>query len=125
MHERLLKPNVIVQPPRGVGTNDGDGLPCSAASPAATRKSSSERPCCRQVAPTVNKRSTNRLPASLSEPKLPLRHSTAGRKARSETLFVGSTPPTRAKVHSAAHHLVSSRHNPAALWSAFSCPRRS
>ena len=28
----------------------------------------------------------------LSEPKQPLRHNTAGRRARSDTLFVGSTP---------------------------------
>src|SRR5262249_42778985 len=29
------------------------------------------------------------------DPKLPLRHSTAGRSARSATLLVGSTPSTR------------------------------
>ena len=53
---------------------------------------------------TVNNRSANRQPAPLSEPKLPLRHKTAGRRARSDTLLVGSTPSTRAKVHSAGHH---------------------
>ena len=34
-------------------------------------------------------------------------------------------PSTRAKVHSAGHHFVSSRHSAAALRSGFSCPRRS
>ncbi len=43
--------------------------------------------------------SPNRLPAWLSQPKLPLRYSTAGRRARSASLLVGSTPSTRAKVH--------------------------
>jgi transposase len=57
----------------------------------------------------VSSRSTNRLPASLSDPKLHFRHSTAGRKARSATLLLGSTPSTHAKVHSAAHHLLSLR----------------
>ena len=35
-------------------------------------------------------------------PELPLRHSTAGRRVRSDTLCVGSTPSTRANIHSAA-----------------------
>jgi len=79
------------------GSSDGAAVPWSAPSPAATRKASSGRPCCRQVTATVSSRSANRLPASLSEPKLPSRHSTAGRKARSATLFVGSTPSTPGK----------------------------
>jgi len=111
--------------PSRVGSSDGAAVPWSAASPAATKKSSSRRACCRQVATTVSNRSANRLPASLSEPKLPFRHRTAGRRARSDTLLVGSTPTIRAKVHSAGHHFVSSRHNAAALRSGFSCPRRS
>src|SRR5262249_33816275 len=58
---------------------------------------SNGRPCCRQVATTASSRSTNRLPASLSEPKQPLRHSTAGRRV--PTLAAASiarpTAPTR------------------------------
>src|SRR5215213_5333457 len=105
---------VTIQPPHGTGSREGGGLPRSAASSTATRKSTSDRPCCRQVAATASDRSAKRLPPSLSDPKLPLRHNTAGRKARSATLLVGSTPSTRAQVHSAGHHFVSSRHNPAA-----------
>src|SRR5207253_9854418 len=97
--------------PYGAGSRDGGGRPRDAASLAATRKSNNRRPCCRQVATTVSSRSANRLPAALSDPKLPLRHSTAGRKARSDTLLVGSTPSTWAKLHSAGHHFLSSRHN--------------
>ncbi len=83
---------VIVQPPCGAGIKDGGGIRRSPASPTATRKSSNGRPCCRQVATAVNSRSAKRLPASLSEAKLPLRHSTTGRRARSDTLFVGVHP---------------------------------
>src|SRR5919199_1665542 len=111
-----------VQSPWPAGSSDGGELPRSAASTAAAKKSNSGCPCCRQVATTVNNRSANRLPASLSDPKLPLRQSTAGRRARSARLLVGSTPSTREKVHRAGHHLLSSRHKPAALPSALSCP---
>ncbi len=38
--------------------------------------------------------------ALLSEPQLPLRHGTAGRTARSDALFVGSTSSAGARVHS-------------------------
>src|SRR5262249_28366101 len=44
-------------------------------------------------ATTVNSRSANRLPASLSQPKLALRHSTAGRRA--PTLVTGLHPASR------------------------------
>jgi hypothetical protein len=47
--------------------------------------------------------------ALAADPKLPFRHSTAGRKARSDTLLIGSTPSTRATVHSGAHHMVVER----------------
>src|SRR5581483_6856720 len=125
-HEQTLLMFVSVQPPGcGAGSRDGNGLLRRTASLAATRKSSRRLPCCRQVATTVSSRSAKRLPASLSDPKLPLRHSTAGRTARSAPLFVGSTPSTRAKVHSAAHHFLISRQSAAALWSEFSSPRRS
>jgi hypothetical protein len=116
---------VTVRVPYGAGGREGGGLPRNAASPAATRKSSNRRPCCRQVATTVSSRSANRLPASLSDPKLPLRHSTAGRRARSAPLLVGSTPSARAKVHSAGHHFLNCRHSAAAFLSGLSCPRRS
>lgn len=92
--------------PCAVERSEGASVPRSTASPVAHRKSKTHRPCCRQVATTVNIRSANRLPALLSEPKLPLRHSTAGHSTRSATLFVGSTPSTRANVHSAGHHLL-------------------
>ena len=77
--------SVSVQSPCAAGRSDGAAVPWSAASPAATGKSSSRRPYRRQVATTVGSRSANRLPAALSDPKLPLRHNTAGRKARSDT----------------------------------------
>jgi hypothetical protein len=48
-------------------------IPRSVAALAAIRKSSRERPCCRQIAATLSSRSAKRLPASLSDPKLPLR----------------------------------------------------
>src|SRR5947207_12293988 len=80
---------VSVQLPWPAGSSDGAAVPWSAASPAATRKSSNDRPCWRHDATIVSSRSANRLPASLSEPKLPFRHSTAGRNARSAPLFVG------------------------------------
>jgi hypothetical protein len=40
-------------------------------------------------------------------------------------VLVGSTPSTRANAHSAGHHFVSSRHNPAALRSGLASPCRS
>ncbi len=67
----LAQDRVAVQPsPCSAGSKDGGGLPRRPASPAATRKSSRRRPCCRQEATTVSTRSTNRLPALLSELKL-------------------------------------------------------
>ena len=84
------------------GRSDGPAVPWSAASAAATRKTSSGRPCCRQVATTVSTRSASRLPAALSDPKLPLRHNTTGRKARAHTLFVGATLSTGAMAQGAA-----------------------
>jgi hypothetical protein len=46
--------------------------------------------------------SANRLPASLSVPRLVLRHRTACRSASSAALLVSSTPSTRAKAYRAA-----------------------
>jgi hypothetical protein len=55
---------VIVQPRADTGSSDGGGTPRKVASPAATRKSSSGRPCCRQLATTASSRSVaNLLPA--------------------------------------------------------------
>src|SRR5205823_14381476 len=104
---------VSVQPPWPAGISDGGELARSAVSPAATRNANSGRPCCLQDATTVSTRSANRLPASLSAPKLPLRHSTAGRKARSAPLLVGSSPSTCANVHIAGHHFSCFRTNAA------------
>src|SRR4051812_37930668 len=123
-HRALPPSRVRIEPAYGAGSREGGALRRTAASPAATKNANNGRPCCRQVATTVRSCSANRLPASLLEPILPLRHSTAGRRARSATLLVGSTPSTRAKIHSARHHLLSSRHSAAAFRSGFSCPRR-
>ena len=100
---------------------DRGALPRAAASPPITRKATSDRGAYRQVGATVSSRSENRLPASLSAVELPLRHSTAGHRGRSDSLLFGFTPSTRARVHSVAYHLPNSRHSPAAL--AFTYPR--
>src|SRR5215211_7824876 len=84
--------DVGVHSPCGAGRSDGAAVPWRAASPTVTRKSNTCRPCWRQDATTVSGRSAKRLPTALSDPKLPLRHSTAGRKGGSATLLVGSTP---------------------------------
>ena len=57
---------ITVQPPCGIGIKHGSGLPRNTASPAASRKSNSGRPWCRQVATTVRSRSAKRLLASLA-----------------------------------------------------------
>ncbi len=116
----LSRANILSTPSR-----HGAAMPWSAASLAATRKCSRCRPFWRQEATTVSSRSTNRLPASLSDPKPPLRHRTTGCKTRFATSLVGSTPSTRAKVHRAGHHFGSCRHSAAAFPSGLSWPRRS
>jgi hypothetical protein len=108
--------NAFIYPGR-VSSSDGATVPWSAASSAAARKGTSDRRCWRKVNTAVSIPSAHRPPAALSAPKLPWRHSTAGRKARSATLLVGSTLSTGAKVHGAGHHFVSSRHSPAAFQS--------
>jgi hypothetical protein len=95
--------SVSVQPPGSLGAAMAGSYPAAPPRPQPSG-SPAAAACCRHDATTVNSRSANRLPVSLSEPKLPLRHSTAGRKARSDTLLVGSTPSTRAKVQRADHH---------------------
>ena len=50
--------------------------------------------------------------AALWVPKLPLRHKTPGRIARSAGLFVGATPAECTKVHKAWRSLRISRHMP-------------
>src|SRR6266851_9038136 len=112
-HIRLTRPvnrgisaSTSDQLSRDAASSDGGGPPHNAAFTAQTRNSSIDRSCWRHDAAAVNSLAAKRLPASLSDPKLPLRHSTAGRNARSDTLLVGSTPSTRAKVHSAANHFV-------------------
>src|SRR5207249_9452796 len=66
-----------------------------------TMYSNAEHWCCWSVLATVKMRSTNRQPASLLQPNERFRHSTALRNARSAALLVGSTPCSRANVHSA------------------------
>src|SRR5215470_5825146 len=97
------------------GRRNGAASPCRAASWAAVRSSSTLRFWCFNVATTVIILSTKREPASLWVPKLPLRHCTPGRIARSAVLFVGSTPATCTKVHNAWRRFRISRHVPAVL----------
>src|SRR5262249_28729034 len=78
--------------------SDGGRRPDSWARKHPVRNSRTFLPCWRQVAATLRTRSTNRLPHALAVPPLDLRHRTACRSARSATLFVGSTPPTRTHV---------------------------
>ncbi len=98
----VARRTVSVQPPCRAGSSEGAAVPWRAASPAATRKSSSPRPCCRHVAATVSNRSANRLPASLSDPKLPLRQSTAGESAHSNSVADSQRAMTSGKVSRAA-----------------------
>jgi hypothetical protein len=112
--DRGIRPREAFRSPYPTGSQDGGRRPGRAASPAATRNVNSGQPCWRHDATTVRSRSANRLPSSLSAPKLLFRHRTAGRRARSDPLLVGSTPSTRAKVHSDGHHCWSCRHSPAA-----------
>ena len=93
----------------GTGMSVGATSPAHAARTAAVINANSARSCCAHVARTLNSRSTNRQPSALREPKHRLRHSTAGRNARSAALLVGSTPSTRLNVHSASHWSSSSR----------------
>ena len=57
---------------------------------------------CRQVSTAVSIRSTNRLPASESVPKLVFRQITPCRRARSAALLCGGTPSADANRHSVA-----------------------
>src|SRR5262249_982019 len=97
------------------GRRDGAASPCRAASWAAVRSSSTLRFWCFNVATTVIILSTKREPASLWVPKLPLRHCTPGRIARSALFCVGSTPATCTKVHNAWRRFRISWHVPSVL----------
>ena len=77
----------------------------------------------RRDAITVRSRSPHRPPASPSVPRLPVRHRTAGRSTRSDTLVVGATPSTRAKLRRAGHYLLRSRQSAAAFRSGLASPR--
>jgi hypothetical protein len=66
----------------GVDSRDGGGLIREPASFAAIRKARRCHHGCRQSASAVSSRSANRLLAAPADPKLPLPHSMAVRKAR-------------------------------------------
>src|SRR5947207_13995319 len=68
-------------------------------------------------------RSTKRQPASLRQPNERRRHNTAGRKARSAALLVGSTPGTRTNVQSAGSKACNSRQTAAVLAQPHTLPR--
>src|SRR4051794_31381269 len=68
-----------------------------AAVHTAVREASKERSCCLQVAATDSRRVTKAFLPALCVPKLPLRHSTAGRIACSAAVLVGSMPGTVTK----------------------------
>ncbi len=76
-------------PSRGPGTSATDQ-----PGPATATFVDLPMPIIRQVAPTVSMAPANRAPLPDCVPKLPLRHRTAGRMARSATFLVGSTPGT-------------------------------
>jgi hypothetical protein len=78
---------------------------------ASVRYASRSRCYWRQVAATVKIRSTKMFPLVLSAPKQPLRHKTAGRKACSAALLVGSIPSTITNVHNAGSSFLTSLQN--------------
>jgi hypothetical protein len=87
----------------GAQTRTGAGAPRQAACIASAKNPNSSRPCWAQVARTLSIRSTKRQPSSLREPKLPFRHNTACRSARSAVLLVGSSPSRREKANKLSH----------------------
>ena len=67
-------------------------MPANHAPTAASKYSNTDRPCCVQVAITVQIRSHQRFPFSLLVPCVISRSITTNRIACSARLLVGSTP---------------------------------
>ncbi len=74
------------------GNSGGGSVSANHAPTAASRYSNTDRPCCVQVAITVQIRSHQRFPRSLLVPCVISRSITTKRIACSARLFVGSTP---------------------------------
>ena len=74
------------------GNSVGGSTSENHAPTAASRYSNTDRPCCVQVAITVQIRSHQRFPPSLRVPCVISRSITTKRIACSAKLFVGSTP---------------------------------
>ena len=74
------------------GNSNGGSVPANHAPTAASKYSNTDRPCCVQVAITVQIRSHQRFPFSLLVPCVIRRSITTNRIACSARLFVGSTP---------------------------------
>ncbi len=81
------------------GSSEGVGCRAWWALMALIRYSKEFLDCLWQVSTTVRIVSTKRLPLALLVPNDSFRQITAGRKALSLTLFVGSTPSTSRNVH--------------------------
>jgi hypothetical protein len=80
-------------------SSEGADWPAKWASMAVVRYRKLLRDCLWQVSTTVRIVSTKRLPFALCVPNDSFRQITAGRRARSLTLLVGSTPSTSRNVH--------------------------
>ena len=74
------------------GNSNGGSVPANHAPTAASKYSNTDRPCCVQVAITVQIRSHQRFPFSLLVPCVISRSITTNRIACSARLLVGSTP---------------------------------
>ena len=74
------------------GNRNGGSVPANHAPTAASKYSNTDRPCCVQVAITVQIRSHQRFPFSLLVPCVIRRSITTNRIACSARLLVGSTP---------------------------------
>jgi hypothetical protein len=77
----MVKLRQVFTYPGRVGRSEGGAVARSAASPAATRQSSSGRPCRRRDATIVCSPAASRMPAAVSEPELPWHQSTAWLRA--------------------------------------------
>src|SRR5208282_5936113 len=74
------------------GNRNGGSVPANHAPTAASQHSHTDRPCCVQVAITVQLRSHQRFPFSLLVPCVIILSITTNRIACSAMLLVGSTP---------------------------------
>src|ERR1700674_4952788 len=75
-----------------LGNSVGGSVPANQAPTAASKYSNTDRPCCVQVAITVQIRSHQRFPFSLLVPCVIRRLITTNRIACSAKFLVGSTP---------------------------------